>query len=181
MAISEQWTSPSDLEVGVGDLPRASWANAILGSLAFNHGGPRLTLTTTEQLTVADSTFVTVPWGQALVDIGGWWDPTSPKAIIVPRDGLYEVSLNVLWGENADGDRGVHLAKDGDRVRGDRRRATPFTEQSPTWQTGLRAGRTLSIQVRQTSGAFRYLAVHSAPWRSVLLMARWAGPLDGQD
>lgn len=164
------WTDPSTLEVTVGDLPRASWANGVLDNLSYLHGPPRVTLRRTTDFTVPTNTATGITWEESLVDVGGWWDSGSPGVAVVPEDGLYLVSTNILWDNNDEGDRQLRLLRDDVPVRGDRRTATLFTEQSPSWISSLQEGHALSLDVRQTSGEDRVIQQENNPARSPLLM-----------
>lgn len=185
MAIVEEWTDPDELEVSVGDLPRASWANSVLGNLLYNYGGPRCTVVRNTDLTVPDGTFTTIPWESVLTETGGeWFDSESPGVLVVPRSGVYLVSLNLLWDFNSEGRRDFRLLRDGDPVRGDKRGAFQFVEITASMQVTLSQGQSLAVEVRQTSGEPHDILAEgpsatSTPYRSPIMQVRWDAPSDG--
>lgn len=186
MAISEEWTDPDSLEISVGDLPRASWANALLGNILYNYGGPRVTVARNTDLPVDDGQFTTVPWETVLTETpdGAWWDSGSPGALVVPRDGVYLVSVRLLWDSNSEGRRDFRLLRDGDPVAGDKRPALQFVEIGSTLQVTLNQGQSLACEVRQTSGETHSLLAEgpvatSTPYRSPIMQVRWDAPTDG--
>ena len=150
------WTDPDELDITVGDLPRAAWANAVLDNLRFLYETPALAVRLTSPQTIPDATDTTIVWSQAVWDsTGQMWDAGAASKIQIVRAGLYSVSCSLLWDGTA-GDaskRAAFLNVNGTRRRGLQIPAVNPSEFQFSADTTLAEGDEIDIEVRQLSGA----------------------------
>lgn len=180
MPISEEWTDPDTLEQSLGEA-RFEDFNAVLGNQKYLYAGPRVTLVRNSPWVAETGADTLISWTSALVDNEGWWDPGSPTVAVVPRDGVYLVSMRLLWPNESGGSfRRWRLLRDGNPVGGGRVAVTNFAEHADTIQTAVRAGDALSVDMRHDAGSDLTVPHDQTPvWRSPILQAHWSAPLDG--
>ena len=164
------WTPINELEVTVGDLPRAPQQNKLVGNVDFLHKAPQVAVRYTRDTGAVQSGQDTIlGWDEAVWDEFGMWDDSAQTQIVIPRQGLYLINVGVLWaqqGEPTDDIRRCFLHVNGDRRRGDSSIAANPHEQSSTFLTSLAEDDALQILVRQTSGE----VVNLQPYRTVCVV-----------
>lgn len=182
MAISNEWTDPDDLEVGPGDIyERAPWGNAILGNQKFLYETPRVKLGRSNDLgniDAGENRLIPFTAG-ALVDVGGWFNPSqSWTDAIVPRDGEYLITCNALWDPERGGERRMRLLRDGQAIRDNPSPSMPYAPHNLCTTAALAAGRALSIDVHHNDSDRQHaITGWTNPWRSVIFMVQWIGPM----
>lgn len=113
--------------------------------------------------TISSATSSPLSWARATMDTHGFWSPTDPTNLTVPRgmDGVYIASGAIRWEGNASGYRtqSIHRnMKSG--VSASATRPTLFSPSSTTpqiypttsWRMYLAAGDQVSLVAYQTSG-----------------------------
>ena len=91
------WTDTSTMAITVNDLPRASWANAVVDNLAYLYDTPAVTVRMTSAQSVSSGSDTLISWSEAAWDTtgGDMWDSGSPGSILIPVDGIYRFTCPV--------------------------------------------------------------------------------------
>ena len=171
------WVDTSTIGVTVGDLPRASWANAIISNLDFLYRKPIITVRLTATQSVASASDHVVQWDEAEWDYAdtAMWDAGTPGSIVIDRPGIYEVVPSGLWegttGDSSKREVAVELNGSGTRLVMDSRLSTSSPEGQAKIFTNLGTGDYLEIVIRHLSGA----AIDLQPTRTRCTVAWW-GP-----
>ena len=110
--------------------------------------------------TIAHDTTTELVWGQAVYDVGGWWDVGTPARLTVPAGvSLVRVTTGVSFAAGATGRRWLSQRLDGLSFRG---RGFVILHTSPTGATNLNVvsaviqvvpGNYISAEVAHTQGA----------------------------
>lgn len=163
-----EWVDPRTWVTG--QKVRAAQLNEIRDALLYLHGAPRVTLVRDTDLAVPHNSATPVPFTDATVDVGDWWDAGSPEVAVVPETALYVVHFRGVWGPEDGGRRQVRFLRDDAPFGGDQRAGVIHTEQVLTVVSALEEGRALSVDVRQTSGDPINLEARTGPARSAVLI-----------
>lgn len=171
-----EWTDTGELGVVAGtDLVRAPWGNAVVDNLEWLYGAPMLALRLTANQSVASATTQTIDWDEQVWGRTDMWDNQSPSVVVLPRTGLYLITVRMRMEGLADDDsvRGLFLFPDGSSTYrfGERQRATNPTEFGMMEPTSFAATNWFEIAARQLSGG----ALNLEPLRTRLIVY-WLGP-----
>ena len=172
------WTDPSELQVVVGDRPRAAQQNGLVDNATFLYDAPGVAVRLTAPQEVAGDTDALISWSEAPWDStgGAMWDAGSPGSILIPRSGRWLFHCSTLWDGSAgdDSKRAIFLERDDVRIRGVQVPAVNPAEVIVTGITNLAEDSFLEFVVRQTSGG----PLDLRPNRTVATV-QWVGPMVG--
>jgi hypothetical protein len=150
-----EWTNPDSL-IAVAGVAASADFNAVLENLRFLADPPTCTVRLLEDQEIASGTDSTIMWDQAAWDTtgGDMWDDSSEGVIVIPRDGVYLVYVQVLWeGTTEDNStRAVYIERDGEfRLAGSSILSPATPEQQAILITSLDEGMYLEAVVRHLS------------------------------